>query len=47
MGSPRRVALAALLVATTVGLLAAVTSRRSVEVWHVVPEPTGGRGEGP
>jgi hypothetical protein len=47
MGSLRRIVQAALLVTATVALLAVVAARRSVEVWHVAPESTGGRDEGP
>ncbi len=47
MGSPRRVAQTALLIAAVVALLAAVGSRRSVEVWHVVPDSTGDHDQGP
>jgi hypothetical protein len=47
MGSPRRVATVALFAAAIVVLLAAVGSRRSVEVWHVVPESTGDDHLGP
>lgn len=47
MGSPRRVVTVALLLAASVVLAAAVGSRRSVEVWHVVPETTGDEHLGP
>ncbi len=47
MGSPRRVAQLTLLLTAIVVLLAAVASRRSVEVWHVAPDTTGDQNEGP
>jgi hypothetical protein len=47
MGSPRRVGQTALLIAAVVALLAVVGSRRSVEVWHVVSDSTGGHDQGP
>jgi hypothetical protein len=47
MGSSRRVAQVALLFTAIVALLAAVGLRRSVEVWHVVPESAGNQDQGP